>query len=242
MIELKNIQFKYPNNDKIILNNINLNIEKGKSYAFIGPTGEGKSTLALLISGLLTPTLGTITYNDKNLVDYTRRELANDIGYILQEPFLFGGTIIDNIIYGNSDFLDNSIFDPLAKNLDYLQDQEIRDILENKLLKILEQKNLNHLIEKFPNGLKTLVTNNSENISLGQKQLINFLRVILRWPKILILDEATANLDTITEKELQLILDNLSVNTTKIIIAHRLNTIKDVDYKYLVAGGRITKL
>lgn len=242
MLELKNIQFQYPNNSKIILDNINLQFESGKSYAFIGPTGEGKSTLAMLISGLLKPTSGSIMYDNKNMLEYTRIELADKIGYILQEPFLFAGTILENIIYGNNNFLENPIFDHLAKNLNYLENKELIEVLEGKVLRILKQKKLIHLVEKFSGGLKTVVNNNSENISLGQKQIINFLRVILRDPKLLILDEATANLDTITETELQLILDDLPKTTTKLIIAHRINTIKNVDCKYLVAGGKVEKI
>jgi ATP-binding cassette, subfamily B, bacterial len=237
---LQNISFSYPNNDKKIFNNINLEIESGKTYAFIGPTGEGKSTLVMLLSGLIEPTSGQIILEGKNINSWDKEELSNHIGYILQEPFLFEGTILDNIIYGNNDFLENYICDEYTKSIDYLDSKSQYPLLKEKVEKVLIERGLEKLISKFSDGLDTKVTNNSENISLGQKQIINFLRVILREPKFLILDEATANLDTITEQLLQNILDSLPKTTTKIIIAHRLNTVKKADYKYLVGAGKIT--
>jgi ATP-binding cassette, subfamily B, bacterial len=241
-MQFKNVTFSYPNNDKIILKDINLNLEKGKSYAFIGPTGEGKSTLVMLMAGLIVPNTGTVSYDGKNIQDYSRTELASKIGYILQDPFLYQGTILDNIIYGNNDFKKNRFFDDYSMTVDSLQKPKDDQELEAKLLDILTQKELVHLLDRFPEGLKTKVNNNSENISLGQKQIINFLRVILRAPEFLILDEATANLDTVTEASLQLILDHLPSTTTMVIIAHRLNTVKNVDFKYQVGGGKVELL
>lgn len=238
-MQFKNVTFSYPNNDKIILNKINLNLEKGKSYAFIGPTGEGKSTLVMLMAGLIEPISGTVSMDGKNIQDYTRSELASKIGYILQDPFLYQGTILDNIVYGNDDFKANRFFDDYSLSIDSLTKPLVDDELEAKLLEVLTQKELVHLLDRFPEGLKTKVNNNSENISLGQKQIINFLRVILRAPEFLILDEATANLDTVTEQQLQLILDHLPATTTMVIIAHRLNTVKNADYMYQVGGGRV---
>lgn len=240
MLELKNVTFSYPNNDKIILNKINLKLEEGKSYAFIGPTGEGKSTLVMLMAGLIIPNEGEVLYDGKNILLIP--SLANKIGYILQDPFLYQGTILDNIIYGNSDFKANRLFDDYATTVESLTKPKADEELEKQLIEVLTQKELVHLLDRFPEGLKTKVNNNSENISLGQKQIINFLRVILRAPEFLILDEATANLDTVTEEQLQLILDHLPETTTKVIIAHRLNTVKNVDYKYQVGGGKVELL
>jgi ATP-binding cassette, subfamily B, bacterial len=212
ILEIRNLAFSYKNPDKVIFKNVTLSLEKGKKYALIGPTGEGKSTLAMLIAGLISPTKGDIFYDGKLLSSYSRSQIANSIGFILQEPFLFEGTVGENILYGNN-------------------------LSEKDLIQTLSQKDLKNLINTFPNGLETKVTNNSENISLGQKQIVNFLRVILRNPKFLILDEATANLDTITEGYLQKILNNLSQDITMVIIAHRLNTVKNVDVKFQVGGG-----
>jgi ATP-binding cassette, subfamily B, bacterial len=238
-MQFKNVTFSYPNNDKIILKDINLNLSKGKSYAFIGPTGEGKSTLVMLMAGLIIPNSGTVSYDGKNIQDYSRTELASKIGYILQDPFLYQGTILDNIVYGNDEFKNNRFFDEYSMSIDSLTKPKDDEELEAKLLEVLTQKELVHLLDRFPEGLKTKVNNNSENISLGQKQIINFLRVILRAPEFLILDEATANLDTVTEASLQLILDHLPATTTMVIIAHRLNTVKNVDYKYQVGGTKV---
>jgi ATP-binding cassette, subfamily B, bacterial len=238
-MQINNISYHYPNSDKTVLSNVSLTLEKGKSYALVGPTGEGKSTLAMLMAGLITPVSGTITIDDKQLNEYTTQELSTNIGFILQDPYLFQGTILDNIIYGNPRFMDNFIFDSYASTLDAMTQKKDNSPLIEELTKILNNKQLIHLLDRFPDGLMTTVSNNSENISLGQKQIINFLRVILREPEIIILDEATANLDTVTEQQLQLILNQLPKDTTKVIIAHRLNTIKDVDYKYQVLGGYV---
>ncbi len=230
LIELKNVTFSYSNNSKKVLNNVSLSMEEGKSYAFVGPTGEGKSTTASLIARLYLPTEGEIIFDGKNLNDYDQSELYSQIGFILQDPFLFSGTVLDNLVYGNEDLI-------RFWELDDKSDDYPPKI--SQFEKILRNKELLALLSVFPDGLKTVVNNSSENISLGQKQIINFMRIILRSPKFLILDEATANLDTVTESQLQKILNTLPDTTTKMIIAHRLNTIKDVDTVFLVGGGDI---
>jgi ATP-binding cassette, subfamily B, bacterial len=230
-IEFKNVSFGYSQDAPLVLNDISLTLEKGKSYAFVGPTGQGKSTTASLMARLYEPTSGQILFQGKDLKDWDSQALYSEIGFILQEPYLFSGTVLDNIVYGNPDFKQYSmVFDESGTT----EEAEYESFLV-----ILKNKGLEKLIDLFPDGLKTVVTNNSENISLGQKQIINFLRVIIREPSFLILDEATANLDTITEKLLQQILDSLPKTVTKMIIAHRLNTIKDVDQVFLVGGGKV---
>ena len=229
ILQFNNVTFSYAPDSKVILNNISLELEQGKSYALIGPTGEGKSTTASLMSRLLTPTSGTIMFHNKNLQEWKEIELAREIGFILQEPYLFSGTLLDNTVYGNNELMHfSSAFNPSVSKEE-----------GKEFEKLLTEKGLDKLIALFPDGLKTEVTNNSANISLGQKQIINFVRVILRSPSFLILDEATANLDTITEKLLQEILDKLPPTTTKVIIAHRLNTIRNVDQIFQVGGGRL---
>ncbi|MGL4759689.1 MAG: ATP-binding cassette domain-containing protein [Patescibacteria group bacterium] len=242
MLEIKNLKFKYPNNDKTILDKVNLKLEQGKSYALIGPTGEGKSTLALLIAGLLTPTEGEVLYDGASTSHLSSGTLSNSIGFILQDPFLFQGTVLDNIIYANPKYMDNYVFDPYSSSLEVYDNPISNDKLKSRLEEELTQKNLIHLLDRFPQGLLTQVNNLAENISLGQKQIINFVRIILREPKLLILDEATANLDTVTEQILQNILDRLPKSTTKIIIAHRMNTIKNVDKRFQVVGGQVLEL
>ena len=214
----------------MVLNNVSFALEKGKTYAFVGPTGEGKSTTASLMSRLYDPTSGDVIFQGKNLRDWDADDLYWEIGFILQEPYLYSGSVLDNIVYGNKDFEKYSrVFDT-----DETEEQEYAEFEE-----VLKQKGLYKLIHVFPEGLKTMVTNNSENISLGQKQIINFMRIMLRNPSFLILDEATANLDTVTEQLLQEILDSLPKETTKMIIAHRLNTIKSADQIFAVGGGKV---
>ncbi len=241
-MKIQNVTFKYPNNDKIILKNINLELIKGKSYALIGPTGEGKSTLAMLMAGLVQPTEGRIEYKGQDLLRINKSTLSDSIGFILQEPFLYEGNILDNIIYGNKRYMENYIFDPYSSELEFYNKPIDNEPLLNTVLEEIKVRGLEHLLDRFPDGLSTQVNNSSENISLGQKQIINFLRVILRDPEFLILDEATANLDTITEQILQDILAKLPPTTTKVIIAHRLNTIKGVDYKYQVLAGTVEEM
>lgn len=229
IIKLNNVSFSYPGTTKKVLDSINLTLEVGKTYALIGPTGEGKSTIANLISGLLQPTGGEILFWNKNLQDYSREDIASEIGYILQDPYLFSGTLLDNIIHGNTEYNHlSSVFN------DKIKDQAIEDFQ-----KTLLDYNLMQLISSFDGGLKTIVSNSVENISLGQKQIISFIRAVLRKPKLLILDEATANLDTLTENTLQKIIESLSNKTTKLIIAHRLNTVKDADVTFEVGGGKV---
>jgi ATP-binding cassette subfamily B protein len=230
ILEFKNVNFQYSEELKMVLHDVSFTLEKGKTYAFVGPTGEGKSTTASLIARLYDPTAGEIIFQGKNLKDWTADDLYWEIGFILQEPYLYTGSVLDNIVYGNKDFIKYSrIF-----NTDQAVDDEFREFED-----ILKQKGLYKLIHVFPEGLKTMVTNNSENISLGQKQIINFMRIMLRNPSFVILDEATANLDTVTEQLLQEILDSLPKDTTKVIIAHRLNTIKSADQIFAVGGGKV---
>ena len=212
-----NVSFKYEDGDWI-LKNVNFNFCHGKTYAIVGPTGGGKSTTASLMSRLYDPQKGNIYLDGKDIKTYKFEELSQKIGFILQEQYLFTGTIGENITYGNPNFIVYS---------------------KNKLEKLLKDLDLEVLINKFDQGLDTPITPTMETISLGQKQLISFIRAIIRRPKLLIMDEATANIDTITEGLLQTIIDKLPPQTTKIIIAHRLNTIKKADEIYFVNNGSV---
>jgi len=219
LIEFKNVHFSY-DDSKEILHNINLRFEKGKTYALIGPTGGGKTTTASLISRLYDPTKGTVLLNGKDIRSFSAAERTQKIGFILQEPFLFTGTVKENILYGNSQY---------------------KSVTDAELQKIIEEANLNALLAIFDEGLSTQITSGSDSISLGQKQLIAFMRAVLRNPELLILDEATANIDTITEQLLGSILNKLSKETTLVIIAHRLNTIENADEIYFVNEGEVQK-
>ncbi|MCZ4222267.1 ABC transporter ATP-binding protein [Pedobacter rhodius] len=219
LLEFKNVHFSY-DDSREILHNINLRFEKGKTYALIGPTGGGKTTTASLISRLYDATKGTVLLDGKDIRSFSAEERTQKIGFILQEPFLFTGTVKENILYGNSRY---------------------KEVSDDALKKIIQDANLDALLAIFDEGLNTKVTSGSDDISLGQKQLIAFMRAVLRNPELLILDEATANIDTITEQLLSSILNKLSKETTLVIIAHRLNTIENADEIYFVNEGEVQK-
>jgi len=219
IVTFKDVSFGY-DVDNPILKNINIELEKGKTYALVGPTGGGKSTTAALMARLYDPTSGIVEFYNRDIRSYSSEELSSKIGFILQDPLLFTGKVGENIKYGN----------PELENLD-------NEALYNELKKI----GLEKFIDKFEKGLDTEINNNAENISLGQKQIISFIRTILRKPELLILDEATANIDTVTEELLQDIINKLPEDTAKVIIAHRLNTIKKADQIFFVNSGKIDK-
>ncbi len=218
LLEFKNVSFTYPDG-KNVLHDLTLTLEKGKTYALVGPTGGGKTTTASLMARLYDPSTGTIFLEGKDIRSYNAAERTQKIGFILQEPFLFSGTIRDNIVYGNPVYADCS---------------------DEQLTAALATANLTGLIARFEQGLETKVSSGSDTLSLGQKQLIAFIRVALRKPDLLILDEATANIDTVTEQLLEEILGQFPASTTKVIIAHRLNTIQDADEIFFVNGGTVT--
>jgi ATP-binding cassette subfamily B protein len=216
-ISFRNVSFKYPTG-KEVLHSVSFELERGKTYAFVGPTGGGKTTTASLIARLYDATKGTIVLDGRDIRSYPVAEKAKKIGFILQEPFLFSGTIRDNILYGNEEFKGYS---------------------NGKLLGEISGAGLESLLERFDKGLDTVVETSGDGISLGQKQLIAFMRAVLRKPELLILDEATANIDTITEQQLESILGKLPSSTTRVIIAHRLNTIENADEIFFVNSGKV---
>jgi len=217
LVEFKNVKFGYQDGHEI-LHNVSLTLERGKTYAFVGPTGGGKTTTASLIARLYDPTSGTVLLDGKDIRSYKPEERSKKVGFILQEPFLFTGTVKENILYGNEQYADYS---------------------NEQLEVVIKDANLESLLTIFESGLETKVTSGGDSISLGQKQLIAFMRAVLRNPEVLILDEATANIDTVTEQLLGNILDKLSANTTRIIIAHRLNTIENADEIFFVNAGEV---
>jgi ATP-binding cassette, subfamily B, bacterial len=220
IMRFENVSFHYENEEgekvRDVLREVNFLMEKGKTYALVGPTGGGKTTTASLIARLFDPSSGTIYLGNKDIRSYTGEERTKMIGFILQEPFLFSGTVKDNILYGNPDY---------------------ENLTEEQLVLLLQKEGLEDLLNRFEGGLKASVDGSS--LSLGQRQLIAFMRIVLRKPELLILDEATANIDTITEELLETILKKLPKETTKIIIAHRLNTIRSADEIFFVNGGEV---
>ena len=213
------VSFRYPNG-KEVLHKVSFDLERGKTYAFVGPTGGGKTTTASLIARLFDTTRGTILLDGKDIRSYQPEERTRKIGFILQEPFLFSGTVRDNILYGNTGY----------KNYSTAQ-----------LSEAISEAGLESLLVRFDQGLDTKVQTTGDGISLGQKQLIAFMRAVLRKPELLILDEATANIDTVTEQLLDSILKKLPESTTRVIIAHRLNTIENADEIFFVNTGKVIR-
>jgi ATP-binding cassette subfamily B protein len=219
LVEFKNVHFGYGDGVEI-LHHVNFKMEKGKTYALVGPTGGGKTTTASLLARLYDPVSGEVFFKGRDIRSYEPGERAKKIGFILQEPFLFTGTVKDNILYGNEDYASYS---------------------EDQFAEAMRHAGLQKLLAPFENGLDTVLGSGGEGISLGQKQLIAFMRAVLRSPDLLILDEATANIDTITEQTLQEILDKLPPATTRVIIAHRLNTIQNADEIFFVNTGELIR-
>ena len=219
LVEFKNVHFGYEGGTEI-LHNINFKMERGRTYALVGPTGGGKTTTASLLARLYDPLQGQVILNGRDIRSYEPSERSQRIGFILQEPFLFTGTVRDNILTGNSIYAEYS---------------------NEELIDVIKKAGLQRLLASFDNGLDTNLGSGGEGISLGQKQLIAFMRAVLRNPELLILDEATANIDTITEQILQDILNKLPPTTTRVIIAHRLNTIQNADEIFFVNAGEVIR-
>jgi ATP-binding cassette subfamily B protein len=219
LLQFKDVVFKYPDGREV-LHKINLSLEKGKTYALVGPTGGGKTTTASLMARLYDATSGQILLAGKDIKTFSSEERTKKIGFILQEPFLFSGSVRENILYGNEQYQNYT-------------NQQLEDVIHSSALE--------SLLARFDQGLETKVVSTGDGMSLGQKQLIAFMRAVLRSPELLILDEATANVDTITEQLLEDILKKLPKSTTQVIIAHRLNTIASADEIFFVNSGQITQ-
>jgi ATP-binding cassette subfamily B protein len=216
VLTFERVFFSY-SDEKDVLRDVSFSLQRGKTYALVGPTGGGKTTTASLMARLYDPTMGIVYLGGRDIRSYEAADRTKKIGFILQEPFLFSGTVGENILYGNA---------------------EHKDHTGEKLLALLKERQLDSLLQRFEKGLDTKVGAN-DSISLGQKQLIAFIRAVLRQPELLILDEATANIDTVTEQLLEEVLQKLPPATTKVIIAHRLNTIQNADDIFFVNSGTI---
>lgn len=219
LLEFQDVSFRYAEG-KDVLRKVNLTLERGKTYALVGPTGGGKTTTASLMARLYDPSEGSIYLEGRDIRTFDAVERTKKIGFILQEPILFSGTVGENILYGNEKYAEYS---------------------NEALVKVIHDAGLEGLLARFDGGLEARVATSGDALSLGQKQLIAFMRAVLRNPDLLILDEATANIDTVTEQLLEDILRKLAAHTTRVIIAHRLNTIENADEIFFVNGGEITR-
>lgn len=215
-IEFKDVKFGY-NDDKVIINNFNAKVKKGQKIAIVGPTGAGKTTMVKLLMRFYDVTDGEILIDGHNIKDFNRGELRKMFGMVLQDTWLFGGTVKDNIKYGKTEATDDEV------------------------IEAAKAAHVHHFIQTLPNGYNAVLNEESSNVSQGQKQLLTIARVILTDPKILILDEATSSIDTRTEIQIQAAMDNLMKGRTSFIIAHRLSTIKNADLILVMEHGDIVE-
>ena len=216
-VEFRDVSFRYPDGEETVLEHFNLKIPFGTNLAIVGETGAGKSTLASLICRFYEPTEGQVLIDGRDARERSQLWLHSAIGYVLQTPHLFSGTIRENLLVGN----------PAAT--------------EEEIDRALELVSAKELVGRLENGLDTEVGEGGDLLSTGEKQLLSFARAILADPRILILDEATASVDTITEQKIQAAIDTVIRGRTSVVIAHRLSTIRNADWILRVENGRIVE-
>ncbi|MFI4910314.1 MAG: ABC transporter ATP-binding protein [Sedimentisphaeraceae bacterium JB056] len=216
-IKLENLTFRYKGFEEDVLNNVNIQVPKGKTIAIVGESGAGKSTIASLIPRFYETETGKILIDNHNINEIKQRCLRRNIGIVQQNVFLFDSTIRDNIMYGNF------------------------DATEQQLYEAAKKANIYDFIVSLPDGFDTLVGERGVKLSGGQKQRISVARVFLKNPPIFIFDEATSSLDSESEALIQRSLELLSTNRTTIIIAHRLSTIKKADHIYVLRKGKVVE-
>ena len=214
-VEFKDVTFHYPDGDELVLEHFDLKVPKGANVAIVGETGAGKSTLVNLVCRFFEPTSGQVLIDSKDIKERSLQWLHSNIGYVLQSPHLFSGNIRDNLKYGKEDATDEEIYNAL------------------KLV------SADSIIDKLTDGLDTEVGEGGDFLSTGEKQLLSIVRALLADPKILILDEATASIDTVTEKAIQEAISTVIKGRTSFVIAHRLSTIVNADIILVVSDGKI---
>ncbi len=215
-VEFRHVHFGYDPN-KIIIKDFNAKVHNGQKIAIVGPTGAGKTTIIKLLMRFYDLNEGGIYIDGNNINEFNRSDIRKLFGMVLQDTWLFSGTVRDNIKYGKPDATDSEI------------------------IEAAKAAHINHFIKTLPNGYDSEINEESSNISAGQKQLLTIARVILTDPKILILDEATSSIDTRTEIQIQKAMDHLMKGRTSFIIAHRLSTIKNADLILVMKHGDIVE-
>ena len=215
-VTFKNVSFSYDENN-MVLNNVNFKVKPGETIALVGPTGAGKTTIVNLLSRFYDPTMGQVLIDNKNIKHVDIESLRSQMGIMLQDTFLFSTTIMENIRYGKLDATDEEVI-AAAKAV-----------------------NAHEFIMKLSKGYETEVNERGSRLSVGQRQLISFARALLANPRILILDEATSNIDTFTERLVQEGIKSLLHGRTSFVIAHRLSTIRDCDKIMVIDDGRIVE-
>lgn len=215
-ITFDHVKFGY-DEGTIIINDFSAEVKEGQKIAIVGPTGAGKTTMVKLLMRFYDVQEGAILVDGHNVKDFTRGELRQMFGMVLQDTWLFGGTVKENIKYGKEDATDDEV------------------------IEAAKAAHVHHFIKTLPKGYNSVLNEESSNVSAGQKQLLTIARVILADPKVLILDEATSSIDTRTEIQIQKAMDNLMEGRTSFIIAHRLSTIKNADLILVMDHGDIVE-
>ena len=213
-VQFENVHFGY-NPEKIIINDFSANVKEGQKIAIVGPTGAGKTTMIKLLMRFYDVNSGSIKIDGHDVRDFNRSELREMFGMVLQDTWLFHGTIMDNIRYGKL------------------------DATEEEVIQAAKAAHVHRFVQTLPGGYQMEINEEATNISQGQKQLLTIARAILADPKILILDEATSSVDTRTEVRIQKAMDNLMKGRTSFVIAHRLSTIRDADLILVMKDGDI---
>ena len=216
-IEFEDVSFRYPDGDEYVLEHFNLKIPFGSNIAIVGETGAGKSTLVNLVCRFFEPTEGKVLIDGRDARERSQLWLHSAIGYVLQTPHLFSGTIRENLLYGNPNATEEEI---------------------DRALKLVSA---DRVVAKMEKGIDTDVGEGGDLLSTGEKQLISFARAILADPRILVLDEATASVDTLTEQQIQSAIDTVIQGRTSLVIAHRLSTVRNADLILVVKDGRIVE-
>lgn len=213
-VKLENVHFGY-NKDKEILHGVNISVDKGQSVALVGPTGSGKTTIMNMLNRFYDVNSGKVTFDGTDVRDIQLTSLRNNVGIVLQDSVLFTGTVADNIRYGKP----NASMD--------------------EVISAAKQANIHDFIETLPDGYDTQVSDASSIFSTGQKQLMSIARTILTNPPFLILDEATSNVDTVTEEKIQKAMDTVIAGRTSFVIAHRLKTILNSNKIVVLKDGNV---
>ena len=216
-IEFKDVSFRYPDGDEYVLEHFNLSIPFGSSIAIVGETGAGKSTLVNLVCRFFEPTEGQVLIDGRDARERSQLWLHSAIGYVLQTPHLFSGTIRENLLYGNP------------------------NATEEEIERALKLVSADEVVARMEKGIDSDVGEGGDLLSTGEKQLISFARAILANPRILVLDEATASVDTLTEQKIQAAMDTVIKGRTSLVIAHRLSTVRNADLILVVHNGKIVE-
>ena len=216
-IEFRDVSFRYPDGDEEVLEHFSLKIPFGSNIAIVGETGAGKSTLVNLVCRFYEPTEGTVLIDGRDVRERSQLWLHSALGYVLQTPHLFSGTIRENLLYGN----------PEAS--------------EEEIWRALRLVSAEEVVRRMDKGLDADVGEGGDLLSTGEKQLISFARAILADPRILVLDEATASVDTLTEQKIQAAIGTVIRGRTSLVIAHRLSTVKNADLILVVKDGKIVE-